>query len=154
MRKNVVAFVAGVVFALGLGLSGMTQPARVIGFLDVFGAWDPTLAFVMGGAMLVYIAMYRLAMGRRAALLGGALQIPTRRDIDARLVGGALLFGAGWGLSGFCPGPALTSLASGEARVGIFVAAMSAGMLGYRGVEALRARARDAGGEAAGRAVS
>ena len=125
------AFAAGLVFGLGLILSGMTDPGKVIGFLDVAGTWDPSLAFVMGGAVLVGLFGFGLARRRASALLGGAMQLPTRRDIDRRLVGGSLVFGIGWGLAGFCPGPALVSFASGQVKAAIFVAAMLAGMLIY-----------------------
>lgn len=153
MGKNVIAFAGGLLFALGLGVSGMTQPTKVIGFLDVFGAWDPTLAFVMMGAMLVYTVMYRLTVARGTPLLGGVLSLPTRRDIDARLVVGATLFGVGWGLGGFCPGPALTSLASGTRATLFFVLAMTAGMFLYKGFDALRAsmRQQDMAGTPPGR---
>ena len=156
MGKNVIAFAGGLLLALGLGIAGMTQPTKVIGFLDVFGDWDPTLAFVMFGATIVYMAMYRLTMARGTPLLGGPLSLPTRRDIDARLVVGASLFGAGWGLSGFCPGPALTSLVSGSHAVLLFVAAMSAGMYLFKGFDVLRVsmRRQDMAGTPTGRTAA
>ena len=126
--KGAVAFAAGLLFALGLGIGGMTQPSKVIGFLDVAGDWDPSLAFVMGGALLVYAIVARLALARPAPMLETKFFVPTRRDIDRPLVLGAVLFGAGWGLAGYCPGPALVSLASGRAAVIVFVAAMLLGM--------------------------
>jgi uncharacterized protein len=125
------AFASGLVFGLGLILSGMTDPGKVIGFLDVAGSWDPSLALVMGGAILVGLFAFRLAGKRARAFLGGAMHLPQRRDIDNRLVGGSLLFGIGWGLAGFCPGPALVSFASGVDQAAIFVAAMLGGMLVY-----------------------
>lgn len=125
---GVIAFVSGLLFALGLGIGGMTKPAKVVGFLDVAGDWDPSLAFVMGGALLVYFVVQRLTVARSRPLFDDTFHLPTRRDIDARLVVGSLLFGAGWGLAGYCPGPALVSLASGRATVVAFVAAMLAGM--------------------------
>lgn len=125
---NVVAFVVGVVFALGLGLGGMTQPARVLGFLDATGAWDPSLALVMAGAVAVYGVTFPFVMRRGRPVFGAAFGVPTRRDVDARLVGGAVIFGVGWGLAGLCPGPALVALASGAPRVVLFVAAMLLGM--------------------------
>jgi uncharacterized protein len=129
------AFAAGLVFGIGLIVSGMTDPGKVIGFLDVAGSWDPSLAFVMGGAILVGFFAFRLAGRRAQAFLGGAMHLPQRRDIDRRLVGGSLLFGIGWGLAGFCPGPALVSFASGVDQAAVFVAAMLGGMLIYTAVE-------------------
>jgi len=131
------AFAAGLVFGIGLILSGMTDPGKVIGFLDVAGDWDPSLAFVMGGAILVGFFAFRLAGRRTRAFLGGAMHLPQRRDIDKRLVGGSLLFGIGWGLAGFCPGPALVSFASGVDQAAVFVAAMLGGMLVYTAVQRL-----------------
>ncbi|MBP5858974.1 YeeE/YedE family protein [Marivibrio halodurans] len=128
---------AGLLFGLGLALSGMMDPARVIGFLDVgrlvgAGVWDPTLGFVMGGALLVTLPGFALMRRRGAPLLADRFEWPSRRDIDRRLLLGAVLFGAGWGLVGFCPGPALAALSSGLAPVFIFVAAMVAGFLLFR----------------------
>jgi uncharacterized protein len=131
------AFAAGLVFGVGLIVSGMTDPGKVIGFLDVFGNWDPSLAFVMGGAILVGFFAFTLAQRRAKTFLGGAMHLPQRRDIDNRLVGGSLLFGIGWGLAGFCPGPALVSFASGVDKAAIFVAAMLGGMLIYTAAERL-----------------
>ena len=136
--KEVVAFVCGVVFALGLGIGGMTQPTRVLAFLDVAGDWDPRLALVMLGAIVVYAPMYRLVCRRGRPILAPAFDLPTRRRVDGPLVAGALVFGIGWGLAGLCPGPALTSLASGDLRAVVFVAAMLGGLAG--------ARLRDDGG--------
>lgn len=130
--KTLVAGLCGVVFGAGLAISGMTNPAKVQAFLDVFGPWDPTLAFVMGGALAVSAAGYRLARGRERAWLGDALAIPTRSDLDAALVGGAALFGIGWGLVGLCPGPALANLFRGSSEIALFVVAMLAGMLLHR----------------------
>lgn len=125
------AFFAGLVFGVGLLVSGMTDPGKVQGFLDVAGAWDPSLAFVMAGAIAVGVFAFALASRRARAFLGGAMRLPQRRDIDHRLVGGSIVFGIGWGLAGFCPGPALVSLGSGEAKAAVFVAGMLAGMLAY-----------------------
>ncbi|MGR8919654.1 MAG: DUF6691 family protein [Gammaproteobacteria bacterium] len=119
----------GALFAVGLGISGMTQPAKVLGFLDVFGAWDPALMFVMGGAVTVTFAGYRWVLKRPMPLLAAKFEIPSRRDIDLPLIGGAALFGLGWGTAGFCPGPAITALASGSLDVLVFVGAMFAGFL-------------------------
>ncbi len=133
----VAALAAGLVFGIGLILSGMTDPGKVIGFLDVAGRWDPSLALVMGGAILVGFFAFRLAGRRGKTFLGGGLHLPQRRDIDLRLVSGSLLFGIGWGLAGFCPGPALVSLASGQQPAAVFVAAMLGGMLLYHAAERL-----------------
>ncbi len=128
MKSALVSFLSGVVFALGLGISGMTRPIKVIGFLDFFGAWDASLALVMLGAIAVYFVAYRISRSMRSPLLAAEFSIPSRTDLDPRLIAGAALFGAGWGLGGFCPGPAITSLASGAPAVFAFVAAMAAGM--------------------------
>ena len=139
-------FLAGLVFGAGLILSGMTDPGKVIGFLDVAGHWDPSLAFVMGGAILVGAFAFALAGRRGRAFLGGAMQLPQRRDIDLRLVLGSVTFGVGWGLAGFCPGPALVSFGAGVDQAAVFVAAMLGGMLLYHAAERLihepRRRAR------------
>lgn len=126
--NSALAFAAGLVFGVGLIVSGMTDPGKVIGFLDVAGAWDPSLAFVMGGAILVGFFAFAFAERRARTFLGAALQLPGRRDIAARLVGGAIVFGVGWGLAGFCPGPALVSFGSGQDKAAVFVLAMLAGM--------------------------
>jgi len=132
------AFVAGLVFGLGLLVSGMSDPGKVIGFLDVAGSWDPSLAFVMAGAILVGFFAFALARKRATTFLGGALRLPQRRDIDARLIGGSLVFGTGWGLAGFCPGPAIVAFGAGFDPAAIFVVAMLAGMLLHAGAERLR----------------
>lgn len=121
-------FLVGLMFGLGLILAGMTDPGKVIGFLDLFGQWDPSLAFVMGGAILVGVFAFAFAKTRAQTFLGGAFHLPSRNDIDRRLVVGSLVFGAGWGLAGFCPGPGLVSMAAGEPKALAFVAAMMAGM--------------------------
>lgn len=126
--KSLLSFISGVVFALGLGISGMTRPVKVIGFLDFAGHWDPSLAFVMIGAITVYFVAYRWIRMRSAPVLAEKFSVPQRTDVDRNLVVGAAAFGAGWGLGGFCPGPAITALASGAAPVVVFVAAMAAGM--------------------------
>ena len=124
----ITALATGLIFGLGLILSGMTDPSKVIGFLDLAGRWDPSLAFVMGGAILVGVVAFRLTRGREKSLLGDAMRLPTARQVDRRLVLGGLAFGAGWGLAGYCPGPALVSVAQGGAQPLIFVVAMLAGM--------------------------
>jgi uncharacterized protein len=127
--RLIVALVSGALFGLGLAVSGMMNPAKVIGFLDLAGEWDPTLAFVMGGALLVTIPAFRLILGRQRPILAGDFALPAKSTLDARLLGGAALFGVGWGLSGFCPGPAVAALVTGLAPVFAFVAAMMAGMV-------------------------
>ncbi|MES2581884.1 MAG: YeeE/YedE family protein [Pseudomonadota bacterium] len=121
-------FAIGLLFGLGLILAGMTDPSKVIGFLDLAGAWDPSLALVMGGAILVGLVGFAMARKRTTSLLGGAMQLPTNRDIDRRVVLGSLLFGVGWGLAGFCPGPAIVSLGTGNPKAVVFVLAMLVGM--------------------------
>jgi len=128
MNALLTSFISGMVFALGLGISGMTRPVKVIGFLDFFGAWDASLAFVMIGAIAVYFAAYHWSGKMSSPLLVADFSLPKRSELDAKLILGAAIFGAGWGLGGFCPGPALTSLASGAPAVLIFVAAMLVGM--------------------------
>ncbi len=122
-------FLVGLVFGWGLLLSGMTDPGKVIGFLDLAGSWDPSLAFVMGGAIAVAFFAFAYAKKLTSNFFGGALQLPTSGDIDARLLTGSLLFGAGWGLAGFCPGPGVVSIAAGEPKAAVFVLAMIGGML-------------------------
>ncbi len=123
-----VAFVAGALFGLGLTVSRMIDPAKVLGFLDVAGNWDPSLALVMVGALAVMAIAYRVAGTRTGPMFAGTFRIPTRRDVDGRLVTGAIIFGIGWGLVGFCPGPAISGLALGRYEVYVFVLAMLAGM--------------------------
>lgn len=137
-----MALVIGLVFGIGLIISGMTDPSKVIGFLDLAGSWDPSLAFVMGGAILVGLVAFRFAAGRDKSLLGDPMRLPTASQIDRRLVLGGFAFGAGWGLAGYCPGPALASLASGGSKPLIFVAAMVAGMVLFEVLERLPARGK------------
>lgn len=135
------SLLAGLIFGLGLIVSGMANPAKVLGFLDLAGAWDPSLAFVMGGAIAVGAAAFFVARKRVVSLLGSPMRLPTSREIDRRLVGGSLLFGIGWGIAGICPGPGLVVLGMGELKAMVFVAAMLAGM----GIwELFEARARAA----------
>jgi uncharacterized protein len=122
-------FVVGLLFGWGLLLSGMTNPGKVQGFLDLAGAWDPSLALVMSGAIAVGALAFGLAKRKATTVLGAALHLPTAVDIDKPLIAGSLLFGAGWGLAGFCPGPGIVAMAAGEIKAGVFVAAMIAGML-------------------------
>ncbi len=129
MMGLIGVFLSGVSFALGLGLSGMTHPEKVIAFLDVTGAWDPSLALVMGGALATYAGLFRVIGRRPRPLCADRFCIPARTDIDARLLVGAGLFGVGWGLGGFCPGPAIVALTSGNPAVFAFVASMLVGMI-------------------------
>lgn len=125
--RSVMAYIAGLIFGLGLAISGMTDPARVLGFLDVAGDWDPTLMFVLGGAVVTNSVGYRLAMRRPNPLFASAFQLPTRRDLDGRLLGGAALFGVGWGLSGYCPGPAFASVSGITLPLAAMLVAMVVG---------------------------
>ena len=138
MKGAALAVFAGAVFAIGLAVGGMTIPAKVTGFLDVGGAWDPTLALVMAGAIAVYAPVVRIVRRRHRPLASEQFHWPTPRMIDARLIGGAAIFGVGWGLSGYCPGPALTSIGSGAASALVFVAAMIAGIAVTRAVDRAR----------------
>ena len=138
------ALFVGLLFGIGLIVSGMTDPSKVIGFLDLAGRWDPSLALVMGGAILVGLVAFRFAAGRTRSLLGDVMRLPTASQIDRRLVLGGLAFGAGWGLAGYCPGPALASLASGAVKPLIFSAAMLAGMAIFALLERLQARRKHA----------
>jgi uncharacterized membrane protein YedE/YeeE len=123
-----VAFLLGLLFGVGLIVSGMTNPAKVLGFLDIAGAWDPSLALVMAAAIAAAFVPFRLATARARSLLGDPMQLPTRRDLEPRLILGSAVFGIGWGLAGFCPGPAVVSIGAGLAAAGWFTAAMLAGM--------------------------
>ncbi|MBI5334621.1 MAG: YeeE/YedE family protein [Burkholderiales bacterium] len=136
------SLLAGLVFGLGLMVSGMADPAKVLGFLDLAGAWDPSLMLVMAGAVSVGLVAFALARRRTVSWLGAAMQLPTTRAIDRRLVGGSLLFGVGWGLAGFCPGPALVALGMGQRQALVFVAAMLGGMVVFELLERRRAGRR------------
>ncbi len=127
--EALLAALAGVLFSVGLAVAGMTQPEKVLSFLDFFGAWDPSLAFVMLGAITVYFSANRFALKRSAPILDSVFHLPARRDIDSKLLLGAAVFGVGWGLAGYCPGPALSSLATLKVPVLVFCAAMACGML-------------------------
>jgi uncharacterized protein len=122
------SLLAGVVFGLGLIVSGMADPSKVLGFLDLGGAWDPSLAFVMAGAIAVGALAFAIAAKRTVSFLGAAIRLPTSRDIDLRLVTGSVVFGIGWGVAGFCPGPGLVALGMGEVKALVFVVAMLVGM--------------------------
>ena len=129
------SWVAGVIFGLGLIVSGMADPAKVLGFLDLAGAWDPSLAFVMAGAISVAAVAFAVARKRTVSFLGGAMNLPKTRRIDRRLVAGSLMFGIGWGVAGICPGPGLVALGMGEIKALVFVVAMLAGMGLYEVLE-------------------
>jgi len=136
------SLLSGLVFGIGLIVAGMTNPAKVLSFLDLAGKWDPSLALVMGGAIAVGVVAFFLAGRRARSYLGTPMQIPTVRKIDRRCFLGSLTFGLGWGLAGFCPGPALASLGSGQVKAVVFVAAMLAGMALFEQFERARARSR------------
>jgi uncharacterized membrane protein YedE/YeeE len=125
----------GLLFGLGLMASGMTDPGKVIGFLDLIGTWDPSLALVMGGAIMVGVFAFAVAKKRTTTFLGGVMRVPTSTHMDKRLVLGSLMFGAGWGLAGFCPGPAMVSMADGQPKALLFVVAMLVGMWGFELME-------------------
>lgn len=138
---SVFAFLSGLVFGLGLIVSGMANPAKVQGFLDLAGAWDPSLAFVMAGAIAVGVIAFAIARNRSASVLGLQMMLPTSRDIDRRLVIGSTVFGIGWGLAGICPGPGLVALGMGEEKALLFVIAMVAGMGVFELIERRRGAA-------------
>jgi uncharacterized membrane protein YedE/YeeE len=138
---NIVGLIAGLAFGLGLIISGMADPAKALNFLDVFGTWDPSLAFVMGGAILFAMPVFWIVTRAEAPLLGDRFHLPTKTDLDPRLLSGAAIFGVGWGLGGFCPGPALTALPIAAAGTLVFVPMMLAGMWLARRSDLLRTRA-------------
>ncbi len=134
-REPIIALVSGTIFGAGLAIGGMTDPARVRGFLDLFGAWDPTLAFVMGGAVLVMAGAWLLQRQMRHPLFAPSFSLPDRSDLTPRLIGGSALFGIGWGIAGLCPGPGFAALAIDAPSAAIFLSAMLAGMLLVRLVD-------------------
>ena len=138
MILALASLAGGLVFGLGLIVSGMANPAKVLGFLDLAGKWDPSLAMVMGGAVAVGVVAFRLARGRSRSWLGAPMQLPTLERIDLRTLLGSAGFGVGWGIAGFCPGPALVSMGSGEIKGAVFVAAMLAGMAFFEVIERAR----------------
>lgn len=141
--KNFTSLLAGLVFGLGLILSGMANPAKVLGFLDLAGAWDPSLALVMAGAIAVGLIAFAAARRRTVSYLGAPMQqLPKGRQIDRRLIAGSVLFGVGWGIAGFCPGPGLVALGMGETKAVVFVIAMLAGMGIFELVERRKRTAR------------
>lgn len=130
--KLIYALATGLVFGVGIAVSGMMNPAKVFNFFDIAGAWDPSLAFVMGGAVIVTFIGYRLVWRRAAPLFGGRFQIPASSAIDARLVGGSAIFGIGWGIAGFCPGAAIPALGTGRWEVVLFLTSVTAGFYARR----------------------
>lgn len=141
MKFSLASLFAGLVFGLGLIVSGMANPEKVLGFLDIAGAWDPSLAFVMGGAIMVGVVAFAIARKRTLSFLGFHMKMPTSNHIDKRLILGGLMFGIGWGIAGFCPGPGLVALGAGEIKAAVFVAAMVAGMGIFEVIERSRAKA-------------
>lgn len=135
MKNSIAAFVVGFVFAIGLGLSGMTQPQKVIGFLDLFGQWDPSLIFVMVGAIIVHFVTFKIIRKRNSPLFSSQWHVPTKKEITPALMAGAFIFGVGWALGGFCPGPAITSMASFDKTPFVFVISMLVGMVLFRQVD-------------------
>ncbi len=142
--KLIVTYLIGLVFGLGISISGMSNPAKVLNFFDVAGTWDPSLAFVMGGALLVAFVGYKLVLKRPAPIFEPVFNVPTSRVIDARLLGGSAIFGVGWGIAGFCPGGALPALGTGDVDVLIFTAALVAGIFLAKGLMAANARRQPA----------
>ena len=132
---KLTAFFAGLIFGFGLLLGGMANPAKVLGFLDLAGAWDPSLGLVMAGAIAVAILPFNWARKQRKSLLGSPMQLPVKRELDSRLIGGSLLFGVGWGIAGICPGPAVAILLTGHWQIIVFVLAMLAGILLFSMIE-------------------
>lgn len=124
----VISFILGSLFAVGLSLSGMVNPHKVIGFLDVFGSWDPALVFVMGGGVMINLILFKFILKRKNPLLGGSFQVPTNKDIDGRLILGSILFGIGWGIGGVCPGPGISNLFLFSPSILVFLAFMFIGM--------------------------
>jgi uncharacterized protein len=127
--QRITEFLVGLAFGVGLILAGMTDPGKVIGFLDLAGAWDPSLALVMGGAIAIGVGAFAAARNRQRSLLGLVMHLPANTVIDKRLILGSVAFGIGWGLAGFCPGPALVAMAAGHVKALLFVVAMVAGMV-------------------------
>lgn len=134
--RLIICYLIGLVFGVGISVSGMANPAKVLNFFDVAGTWDPSLAFVMGGALIVTALGYRFVLKRPAPLMSVTFQLPTRRDLDLPLLGGSAVFGVGWGIAGFCPGGALPAIGTGRSEVLIFVAALLAGIFAAKLVQA------------------
>lgn len=141
MKYTLASLFAGLIFGVGLLVSGMANPEKVLDFLDIAGQWDPSLALVMAGAILVGIFAFTMARQRTLSFLGFSMKLPSSTKVDKRLVVGGLTFGVGWGIAGFCPGPGLVALGAGEAKAVVFVAAMVAGMVLFELIERQRAKA-------------
>jgi uncharacterized membrane protein YedE/YeeE len=135
--RLIISYLIGLVFGVGIAISGMANPAKVLNFFDIAGTWDPSLAFVMGGALAVTFVGYRYVLKRPAPLLSETFQLPTRRDLDLPLIGGSAIFGIGWGIAGFCPGGALPALGTGRFEVLIFVAALLTGIIAAKLMQAV-----------------
>ena len=140
--KLFYAITTGLIFGVGIAVSGMMDPAKVLNFFDVAGAWDPSLAFVMGGALIVTALGYRFVLKRPSPMLATSFQLPTRRDLDMPLIGGSAVFGIGWGIAGFCPGGALPALGTGRSEVFIFVAALLVGIIAAKALQSMSLRTR------------
>lgn len=143
--RILAAYIVGLLFGLGIAISGMINPAKVINFFDIAGTWDPSLIFVMGGALVTTFIGYRLVFGRARPLIGESFAVPASHQIDTRLIGGSALFGIGWGIAGFCPGGALPALGTGRWEVFAFTAALIAGILIARRTQNMTARGSRAG---------
>ncbi|MEJ6394525.1 DUF6691 family protein [Gymnodinialimonas sp. 2305UL16-5] len=144
--RLLATYVIGLIFGLGISISGMANPAKVLNFFDLFGHWDPSLIFVMGGALITTFIGYKLAFGREAPVLADSFALPTSRLIDAKLIGGAAIFGLGWGIAGFCPGGALPALGTGRWEVFAFVAALIAGIVLAKLIQSVAAQRPQATG--------
>ncbi len=140
--RLVLSYLIGLVFGVGISISGMANPAKVLNFFDVAGTWDPSLAFVMGGALIVTALGYRFILRRPSPMLATSFQLPTRRDLDMPLIGGSAVFGIGWGIAGFCPGGALPALGTGRSEVFIFVAALLVGIIAAKALQSMSLRTR------------
>ncbi|WP_372965117.1 DUF6691 family protein [Marinobacter sp.] len=140
MKYTLTSLFAGFLFGLGLIISGMANPEKVLGFLDIAGLWDPSLAFVMGGAIIVGLISFTFAKKRTLSFLGFDMKMPTKTKVDKRIVFGSMMFGIGWGIAGFCPGPGLVAFGAGEIKGVVFVASMVAGMMLFEIIERKRAR--------------
>lgn len=138
--RLIIVYLIGLIFGVGISISGMANPAKVLNFFDLAGTWDPSLAFVMGGALLVTFFGYRVVLKRKAPIMASGFQLPTRRDFDLPLIGGSAFFGIGWGIAGFCPGGALPALGTGRSEVFVFVGALLAGILIAKALQAALAR--------------
>ena len=137
--RLIVSYIIGLIFGIGISISGMANPAKVLNFFDVAGTWDPSLIFVMGGALITTLIGYRFVLRRPAPTLEETFKLPTRNDLDLPLIGGSALFGIGWGIAGFCPGGALPALGTGRSEVIIFIVALVAGVFAAKGLQRLTA---------------